>query len=304
MNSVIEDTYFFYRHCFQSNIADKEKKKLVELTIKHAHLSRFAALLPFKRVDNIGVERIVESKFNAIKMAIIATNLKQQAFIQSLFDEGIEMYRDMGPFRSVVDFIGTEIRVASINTWAFEVVAPVNFMLKWHIGMPRPEEVAWMIYNDEITTLEDGVPEDLVSLIKSMNMQEATDFTAYYDGSPMHPSFPAMHSAGSTCSFWLPVLSKITPEQFCEALRVDYAVSYARTVAGVHYPQDNLAGLNIGQRIMRETLPSMLEERYGYDSSMVASKLEALSFDWNTFDSETCTIGGVSSADFLRKAGR
>ena len=230
--------------------------------------------------------------------------LHQQAFIQSLFDEGIEMYRDMGPFRSVVDFIGKEIRVASINTWAFEVVAPVNFMLKWHIGMPRPEEVAWMIYNDEITTLEDGVPEDLVSLIKSMNMQQATDFTAYYNGSPMHPSFPAMHSAGSTCSFWLPVLSKITPEQFCEALRVDYAVSYARTVAGVHYPQDNLAGLNIGQRIMREALPSMLEERYGYDSSMVASKLEALSFDWNTFDSETCTIGGVSSADFLRKAGR
>lgn len=84
MNSVIEDTYFFYRHCFQSNIGDKEKKKLIELTVKHTHLSRFAALLPFKRVDNIGVERIVESKFNAIKMAIVATNLKQQAFIQNL----------------------------------------------------------------------------------------------------------------------------------------------------------------------------------------------------------------------------
>ncbi len=84
MNSVIEDTYFFYRHCFQSNIGDKEKKKLIELTVKHANLSRFAALLPFKRVDDIGVERIVESKFNAIKMAIVATNLKQQAFIQNL----------------------------------------------------------------------------------------------------------------------------------------------------------------------------------------------------------------------------
>ena len=84
MNSVIEDTYFFYRHCFQSNIGDREKTKLVELTVYHPHLSRFAALLPFNRVDNIGVERIVESKFNAIKMAIIATNLKQQVFIQGL----------------------------------------------------------------------------------------------------------------------------------------------------------------------------------------------------------------------------
>lgn len=84
MNSVIEDTYFFYRHCFQSNIGDNEKRKLIELTVNHTHLSRFAALLPFNRVDNIGIEKTVQSKFNAIKMAIIATNLKQQAFIQNL----------------------------------------------------------------------------------------------------------------------------------------------------------------------------------------------------------------------------
>lgn len=84
MNSVIEDTYFFYRHCFQSNIGDNEKRKLIELTVNHPHLSRFSALLPFNRVDNIGVEQTVQAKFNAIKMAIIATNLKQQAFIHKL----------------------------------------------------------------------------------------------------------------------------------------------------------------------------------------------------------------------------
>lgn len=84
MNSAIKDTYFFYRHCFQSNIGNKEKRMLVELTVNYPHLSRYAALLPFNHVDNIGVEQTVESKFNAIKMAIIATNLKQQAFIRSL----------------------------------------------------------------------------------------------------------------------------------------------------------------------------------------------------------------------------
>ena len=226
----------------------------------------------------------------------------QQSLIENMFKEGVEMYRDMGPFRSVVDFIGTEVRIAAINAWAFEAVAATNFMLKWHIGMPRPEEVAWMISNGAFTSAADGVPEDLVALIQSMNLEHAADFTAYMDGSPMHPSYPAMHSAGSTCSYWLPVICKTTPEQFCEALRVDYAVSYGRTVAGVHYQQDNIAGLNIGQRIVREQLPDMLAEKYGYDSAMISSKLKALSFDWNTFDSNDCTIGGVSTADFLAKA--
>jgi hypothetical protein len=41
-----------------------------------------------------------------------------------------------------------------------------------------------------------------------------------------------MHAAGSSCSYWLPVVAKISPEQYCEALRVDYAVALARTVAG------------------------------------------------------------------------
>eukprot|EP00534_Pseudo-nitzschia_fraudulenta_P004077 CAMPEP_0201134144 /NCGR_PEP_ID=MMETSP0850-20130426/50785_1 /ASSEMBLY_ACC=CAM_ASM_000622 /TAXON_ID=183588 /ORGANISM="Pseudo-nitzschia fraudulenta, Strain WWA7" /LENGTH=319 /DNA_ID=CAMNT_0047404961 /DNA_START=26 /DNA_END=985 /DNA_ORIENTATION=- len=228
----------------------------------------------------------------------------QQTLIEALFKEGVEMYRDMGPFRSVVDFVGTETRIAAINTWSFEVVAPINFMLKWHVGMPRPEEVAWMIYKDSFTAANDGVPEDLIALVKSMDMEHATSFTAYEDGSPMHPSYPAMHSAGSTCSYWLPAICKVTPAQYCEALRVDYAVAYGRTIAGVHYQQDNIAGLNIGQSIIRERLPAMLEERYGYDSSMVASKLDALSFDWSTFDSAECTIGGLSAAEFLANARR
>ena len=93
--------------------------------------------------------------------------------------------------------------------------------------------MAWLIASGAFTT-EDGVPQDIVEELKSMNLQHAADFTAYEDGSPMHPSWPAMHAAASVCSFWLPAIAKITPEQYCEALRVDYAVAYARTVAGVH----------------------------------------------------------------------
>ncbi|KAL3894305.1 MAG: hypothetical protein SGARI_007787, partial [Bacillariaceae sp.] len=83
------------------------------------------------------------------------------------------------------------------------------------------------------------------------------------------------------------------------ALRVDYAVAYARTVAGVHYPMDNFAGLNIGLNIIKEKLPAHLADYYGYDEGMVRSKLEALTFDWETFDPYECTIAGVPVGDRL-----
>ena len=159
----------------------------------------------------------------------------QATIIEQMFKDGIEMHRDMSPFRSAVDFVGTEVRMASINIWSVEEVAAIDFMLKWNVGMPRPEEVVWLIANGGFTTENDDIPADIVTLIKSMNLSHAAEFTAYEDGSPMHPSYPAMHSAASTCSYWIPAICKITPDQYCEALRVDYATSYARTVAGVHY---------------------------------------------------------------------
>jgi hypothetical protein len=166
-----------------------------------------------------------------------------------------------------------------------------------------PGRSDWLISTGKLTKEEDGVPQDLIENILSMKLQNAFDFTAYKStGSPMHPSFPAMHSVGSTCSLWLAAICKLTPEQNLEALRVAYAVSYGRTIAGVHYEHDNIVGLNIGQRIMREKLPKFLEENYGYDSAMVASKLVALSFDWNAFDSEEGTINDIPAAEFLESS--
>jgi hypothetical protein len=226
----------------------------------------------------------------------------QQTFIESMFRKGIELYDDMDPFRSHVDFIGKQVRIADINTWAFHAVAAVNFMLKWHVGMPRPEEMAWLIASRQLTTADDGVPPDIVADIESMNLQNAHDFTAYDTGCPTHPSWPAMHSAGSTVSYWLPAIAQVTGEDYCEALRVDYAVSYGRTVAGVHYQQDNLAGLNIGQHLIRKQLPKFLESNYGYNAEIVKAKLDALSFGWETFDPVSCQISGVSASAFLTNA--
>jgi hypothetical protein len=169
--------------------------------------------------------------------------------------------------------------------------------------MPRPEEVAGLIKSEKLTTEQHGVPEKIVTDVKAIEkFDKATAFTAYDNGCPTHPSFPAMHSAGSTCSLWLPAVYDITPEQYLEALRLDYGIAFARTVAGVHYPQDNIAGLNIGQRIIREKLPKFLADNYGYDKGLVQKKLELLSFDWNDFDSKTGTIKGISAKAFLEKA--
>lgn len=157
--------------------------------------------------------------------------------------------------------------------------------------MPRPEEMAWLIASDQLT-VADGVPQDIVDSLHAMNLQSAADFTAYESGSPTHPSWPAMHAAASSCSFWLPAFVKMTPEQYCEALRVDYAVAYARTVAGVHYPMDNLAGLNIGTEVLKEQMPAHFQQMYGCDADDIRAKLQLLAFDWGDFDPNTCTVNG------------
>lgn len=210
----------------------------------------------------------------------------------------IEMNRTVFPFRSVLDMVGTQLVIASLNTWAIEAVGPVNFLLKWTYGVPRPEEMAWLISNKTIGK-KDGVPDSIVKKIRKMKLTQAHDFTAYTTGSPNHPSWPAMHAAGSSCSYWLPAVAKLTAEEFCEALRIDYAVAYARTVSGVHYPMDNLAGLNIGQQVIKRRLPEYLATKYNANADVVAARLEQLSFNWHDFNPYDCTIESKPAGDRL-----
>jgi hypothetical protein len=71
------------------------------------------------------------------------------------------------------------------------------------------------------------------------------------------------------------------------------------SLLGVHYPMDNFAGLNVGSLILKEKLPVHLAQNYGYDEDLVRSKLQALTFDWETFDPYNCTIAGVPVAQRL-----
>lgn len=134
------------------------------------------------------------------------------------------------------------------------------------------------------------MPPYLVELIESMNLTNATSFTQYPEGSPRHPSWPAMHSAASSASLWLAVVADLTPEQYCQVLRMDHAVAYARTCAGVHYADDNIDGLNMGQEVVSERLAKHLAETYGSNEKAVKAKIRKKRFDWKTFDSAACTV--------------
>ena len=191
---------------------------------------------------------------------------------------------------SEVDFLRGIVLLAETMMWAISRVGPHNFALKWFVGMPRPEEVAFQIASQNITT---GPPRKLVNVIQGLTLKNATQFTAYPEGSPRHPSWPGMHSASSAASLWMPVVMKLTPKQFCQVQLTDYAIAYARTVAGVHYQMDNLAGLKLGQEIIAHLLPDFINANYGTSKSVVEEKIKLSRFDWDKFLDSDCAKGLV-----------
>lgn len=207
--------------------------------------------------------------------------------IKTFLQEGLKVDNDVIPERSRVEFLRGPVMLSDLNTWSIRVVGPVNFAAKYYFGVARPEEIAFMIAQGQLTE-RDGVPRDLIHKVEGLKLQSAPEFTAYPEGSPMHPSFPAMHSAASSCSMWLAVAFNLTPEQICQARLVDFAVAYARTIAGVHYPMDNIAGLNLGQEVVAQKLADHLAEMYESDRTKVEEKIARVRFNWAEFDPWDC----------------
>jgi hypothetical protein len=95
------------------------------------------------------------------------------------------------PYRCENMFLRKDFLLTFLNGWAMSVVGPHNFAAKWFAGRARPEEVVWLIHKGTIK----GAPNDIVRSIQQMNLRSAAEFTAYDEGSPTHPSWPAMHAA-------------------------------------------------------------------------------------------------------------
>lgn len=189
------------------------------------------------------------------------------------------------------DFLRFPVMLSDLVGHAIRMVAPCDFALKWDEGRARPEEVAWMIKEGHLTIPDkysDRVYELFAKIGDYNSFTSPTNFTAYPEGSPNHPSYPAMHSAASAASFWLDVTMDLNEEQRCEARMLDYSISYARTVAGVHYSSDNIAGLMVGQEILAKTLPRYLHDEYGADYTAVVDAVVKAKYDWTTFSSSDC----------------
>lgn len=184
------------------------------------------------------------------------------------------------PERCVTPFLRGPVMYAGLNAWSIGIVGPLNFAAKYYVGYPRPEEVAYKIHIGELDA-GNGVPQDLVDCMRNnFTLGDATDFTAYPEGSPQHPSWPAMHSAASSASFWLEIVADLTQQQRCQARLLDYAVATARTVAGVHYRWDNCGGLDMGQEVIARKLGPYLAQKYGANETLVNIKIAAKRFSW------------------------
>jgi len=182
--------------------------------------------------------------------------------------------------RATAQFLRRIVMLADLNTWSVSNVGPYNFAAKWFAGRARPEEIVWKIKNREL-----NAPQWIIEKIDNfLDLTSAEKLTNYPEGAPRHPSWPAMHSAASNISFWLQIVMRLTPRQLCEAKKVDYAVAYARTIAGVHFEDDNIAGLNMGQEIVARDLPEYLMDKYGTHVDTIKRKMENKRFRWEDYD--------------------
>jgi hypothetical protein len=207
----------------------------------------------------------------------------QSSCIEDFLKQKVKLDSEVMPKRANVDFISSVVSMAHLNTWSIDTIAATSFATKYYAGRIRPEEIAWKISTGEV---RDGVPQDIIRKVQDMKLKRMEDFTAYAEGCPSHPAWPAMHSAGSTMSLWMGVVCDLTSEQLRQAQLTDFAVAYSRSVAGVHYFDDNLAGLRMGQEIIAQELPSYMEKTYGSDPRKVRKKIRELQFEWKNVEND------------------
>ena len=258
-------------------VVDMQEKRL-----KNASVSEFIPLPVIWQGFNIS--DVADAVHNEI-LGIYHLDL-----IKLFFASGSKVDTTIIPYTCTAEFLRGIVLVCYLNSWAVTAVGPLNFGMKYYVGRMRPEEVAWKIHTGEIEA-----PEDVVETIANFQLTNMTSFTAYPEGCPQHPSWPAMHSAASSASLWLPVVMNLTEAQVCEVKRLDYAISYARTVAGVHYPDDNIDGLNMGQEIIALKLADELHSKYGSDIDVVNEKIKLFRFDWNDFKMSDCYLDGITA---------
>lgn len=124
-----------------------------------------------------------------------------------------------------VDFLNAIPDMISILGNNVKAALDKAFDIKYYYGVARPEEL-------------------YAELSGCVNPEKMTE---YPEGCPAHPSYPAGHGAAAgACAYTILNHYFLSPEQ--EKVIKDAAYHWAmyRTLAGVHYAIDNIAGLVVG----------------------------------------------------------
>ena len=152
--------------------------------------------------------------------------------------------------------------------WAPREVTNTAFNAKWAVGRARPEECADMIASRGGYELADLTAEGCMPL------------TSYVEGSPNHPSWPAMHGCAASASLVLKVVMDLDECASKDMELCDWNVAQFRSLAGVHHIDDNTHGLCIGQACITAALPKYLASVTGADPKAVRNKCELVQADW------------------------
>lgn len=245
----------------------------------------------WKQYEKFSIDDVAEAVFDEFP------GVYHNQLITNWLAEKSVKHNNVIPKFGKIDFVRGPVLLSDLVGLSISLVGPCNFIMKWEVGRSRPEEIASKIFKDEIF-----VPPEYGNIVKKAKLmnrldESATRFTAYPEGSPTHPSWPAMHSAASAASFWLDVVLDLTEEQLCEARKLDFAIAQARSVAGVHYEDDNIAGLILGQSILTQRLPSVFEERYGSNKANVEARCKDKRYDWTEFRQTPCFLGTGTGFD-------
>lgn len=183
---------------------------------------------------------------------------------------GAKIRKDLFPKRGYKVFTDGQVMVGHLIGWVIHTVSPTAFAHKYYWGMPRPEEVlgAWARGEYEVPT---NIGRELNSYVdKASIIKDERNFTLYTgEGSPTHPSDPAMHSAVAAIGLICSIIFDLTPELENECKKVSSNIAFGRTFAGVHYCEDNIRGLNMGEEVVAKILPDWLAQ---WDANKAAVK--------------------------------
>lgn len=112
------------------------------------------------------------------------------------------------------------------------------FEVKYFFGLARPEEV-----------------------YEALGHKDPEDLTAYPEGCPAHCSFPAGHGAAAGGGLKAVIDSfHVSPDQLQELRDTAYFWAQFRSLAGVHYGPDNIAGLAVSGLLEKDEFNSFYWE--------------------------------------------